>query len=142
MLSLPSPARAGDHAAGIMTYYHATTREKLPSIQRLGLGGTRNVQKNFDCPDGVYLASDPVLALGFMLEKALEEPCLHESPRACVDTFMVVVIDGARIDEGRLRVDPNIKKEGFWIFDGVVDVSSMPVLDAAQVMQFSQPMEK
>ena len=55
MLSLPSPARAGDYAAGIMTYYHATTREKLPSIQRLGLGGTRNVQKNFDCPDGVVL---------------------------------------------------------------------------------------
>ena len=98
--------------------------------------------KNFDCPDGVYLASDPMLAIGFMLEKALEEPYRHESPKACVDTFMVVVIDGARIDEGRLRVDPNIKKEGFWIFDGVVDVSSMPVLDAAQVMQFSQPMEK
>jgi hypothetical protein len=55
---------------------------------------------------------------------------------------VVIVIDGARIDERRLRVDPNIKKVGFWIFNGIVDVASMPAIDADQVMQFSQPAEK
>ena len=141
-LNLPIGAQTDYCALGIMTYYHATTCEKLPSIQRWGLGGTRNVQKNFDCLDGVYLAFDPMLALGFLLEKALAGPFLCKTPKDCVAAFVVIVIDEARIDERRLSVDPNIKKEGFWIFNGIVDVASMPVIDAEQVMQFSQPAEK
>ena len=114
----------------------------MPSIQRWGLGGTRNVQKNFDCLDGVYLVADPMLALGFLIEKALGGPFLCNTPKDCVAAFVVIVIDGARIDERRLSVDPNIEKEGFWIFNGIVDVASMPVIDADQVMQFSRAAEK
>lgn len=141
-LSLQTGAQTDYYALGIMTYYHATTREKMPSIQRWGLGGTRNVQKNFDCLDGVYLAADPMLALGFLLERALCGPFLCKTPKDYVAAFVVIVIDGARIDERRLRVDPNIKEVGFWIFNGIVDVASMPAIDADQVMQFSQPAEK
>ena len=90
--------------------------------------------------DGVYLVADPMLALGFLIEKALGGPFLCNTPKDCVAAFVVIVIDGARINERRLSVDPNIKKEGFWIFNGIVDVASMPVIDADQVMQLAGPL--
>jgi hypothetical protein len=118
-----------------MTFYHATTRDRIASIQRLGLGGDPNAERNFEFSEqGVYLAENPVLALGFLLERAMAGAFRNHSPQDYVAAFAVIVIDASRVDPGRLRADENIGQEGFWIYSGVIDVTSMPVIGADEVM--------
>lgn len=117
-----------------MTYYHATTLDRIESIQRLGLGGLRGAPKAFpDCPDGVYLAEDPMLALGFLLERALAGDFSTISPKQALSDFCVFVIDDSRIDKAKLSQDPNINQAGFWLYSGVVDVTAMPIITAESV---------
>ena len=74
-----------------------------------------------------------MLALGFLLERALAGESAATSPREALKTFCVLVIDDSRVDQSRLVQDPNIKQSGFWLYDRAVDVHSMPVLSAADV---------
>ena len=118
-----------------MTFYHATTRDRIASIQKVGLGGDPSAERNFEfSEDGVYLAETPVLALGFLLERAMAGALHDLSPKDCVAAFAVIVIDASRVDPRRLRADQNIGQEGFWIYSGVIDVASMPVIGADEVM--------
>jgi hypothetical protein len=56
--------------------------KKLPSVLRRGLGGAPETEKNFECSaDGGYLATDPMLALGFLLAKALMGPFTDKTHR-------------------------------------------------------------
>ena len=117
-----------------MTYFHATTKDRIESIQKHGLGGLPGVPKAFpDCADGVYLAADPMLALGFLLERALADNFFHMTPKKAVEQFAVFAIDDSRVNVSRLQPDPNILQEGFWLYNGIVDVSAMPVLSADDV---------
>lgn len=117
-----------------MTFYHATTRDRIESIRRLGLGGLPGATKSFpDCPDGVYLAADPMLALGFLLELAMAGRFQQIKPAEALAQFCVIVIDDSRINTSLLSPDPNILQTGFWLYAGVVDITALPVISAEDV---------
>lgn len=118
-----------------MTYYHATTKDRIESIRRHGLGGLRGAPKAFpDCEDGVYLAADPIYAMSFLVERALAGEFAHLTPLETYALFSVFVIDGSRVDPARLEPDPNTPHDGFWLYRGVIDVNAMPVVDAYAVL--------
>jgi hypothetical protein len=121
-----------------MPFYHATTADRIESIRRHGLGGLRTASKAFpNCPDGVYLAADPMFALGFLLERALAGDFVHQSPKVALAQFRVIVIDDSRVDRTHLTKDPNISQAGFWLYDRIVDVTAMPVVTAEDVTRAS-----
>jgi hypothetical protein len=129
-------ARSGAAFALTMPYYHATTRDRVQAIQRDGLGGSSDLVRNFAfSQDGVCLASDPMMAVGFLLERAVEGEWAHLSPKEALSLFVVFVIDDSRVDSARLRTDPNIMLDGFWLYGGVIDVTAMPVISAEDVAQ-------
>jgi hypothetical protein len=117
-----------------MPFYHATTLDRIESIQKHGLGGLAAAGQMFPgCESGVYLAAEALFALGFLIEKYIEGGFGRGSPAEMLKLFVVIVVDDARIDRTRLRQDPNIAMAGFWIYDGVVDVNAMPVVSADAV---------
>jgi len=117
-----------------MPYFHATTRDRIQSIQRHGIGGLPGAPKAFpDCQDGVYLASDPMFALGFLLERAMSGAFKNITPPEALAQFCVIVVDGSRVDRRKLARDPNVGQEGFWLYDGVVDITAMPIVSAEDV---------
>lgn len=120
---------------GAVPYFHATTRDRIESIQRRGL--LIGEAQNFDCEAGVYLAASPTCALTFLLELALEGCFDHLSPSEAYERFCVIVIDGGRIDESLLKPDPQIKLEGFWIYPRTIDISSMPIIGVDDVWKFN-----
>ena len=135
-------------------YYHATYRHLLPSIQEHGLGYLV-VERNFptDHKRGVYLANDPMLAIGFLLEKFMsrfgvdvwgqplppdiidslpkEAPSELDklSPKDVVESFVVLATE--RIDESLLIPDPNIQGHygSFWFYSGVITFADISILD-------------
>ncbi len=112
-----------------MTYYHATYAARIPSILRHGL--RTGEERNFaDADEGVYLSTDPVLPVGFLIEHILSEERPDLTPRGFVESLRVIVIDPSRIDASLLRPDPHTDGyEGmFWLYEGVVDVTNMPIL--------------
>lgn len=119
-----------------MPFYHGTFFSRLPSIRRYGLGG-RIVDRNFpEAEPGVYLATTPEVCVAMLLDHYLEagdnlpvRPCDH------LRTFCVIVIDDSRIDMKLLAPDPQIKGfEGTLIYRGLIDITSMPVLDIDQIV--------
>jgi hypothetical protein len=117
-----------------MPYFHATTTDRVASIQRHGLGGLRDAPKNFSISqEGTYLADDPMLALGFLLERALAGEWTHVSPPEALRRFVVFVIDDSRVDRKHLVRDDNVQMNGFWRYHGVIDVTAMPVVSADDV---------
>ena len=122
-----------------MTYYHATTRDRLESIQRLGL--CSHGKKNFEwCETGVYLSSAPSHSLGFLLERAMVNSDLWtgRTGKEVVDLFCVIVIDGSRVDSRLLKQDPQIKRDGFWVYPNRIDVTAMPVIGAQEALGFDE----
>ena len=125
-----------------MPFYHATTADRIESIRQHGLGGLKDAPKAFPgCPDGVYLASNSLFAVGFLLERALSGDFTKQTPQEALAQFRVIVIDDSRVNRNRLVQDPNIKQAGFWLYDGVVDITAMPVVTAEDVtrVSFVQP---
>ncbi len=117
-----------------MAFYHATTRDRIESIQKHGLGGLPGVSKAFpSSPDGVYLAEHPMLALGFLIERALAGDFSTTSPMEALNSFCVFVIDEGRVEQRLLSPDPNLHRDGFWLYGGVIDVTAMPILSAEMV---------
>jgi hypothetical protein len=117
-----------------MPYYHATTRDRIQSIQRHGLGEPSEAQRNFAfSQEGVCLASDPMMSVGFLLERAISGEWSHLSPKEALALFVVIVIDDSRVDPARLQPDPNIRLDGFWLYGGVVDITAMPIISAEDV---------
>jgi hypothetical protein len=127
------------------TFYHATRRECLPSILREGL--RPDVEKRWaNSERGVYLAQDPVYALGvifqelgfsFFEDRVECDPTRSfygsdASPHKVMQSFCVIVIDSSRVDEKRLRTDPDVVTS--WVYDGVVDVTSMPILSVEEAL--------
>jgi hypothetical protein len=56
------------------------------------------------------------------------------SPRDEVESFVVIVVDDARIDRRKLVRDPQVTTwQGAWLYQGVIDVTNAVVLDVDQV---------
>ena len=116
-----------------MPYYHATSAMNLPSIFRAGLGGG-NFERNFPSSvPGVYLAHDPVLAIGFMIEWMLELAPDDLSPAEAVAQWRVIIVDDSRVDPAKLHADPQIDNiDGFFRYDGVIDIHGLAIIDVDQ----------
>jgi hypothetical protein len=115
-----------------MTFYHATYRHRLDSIRRHGLTPTV-ADPNFPGAEpGVYLASDPMIPVAFLLEHSIENANEKDNPSQIVENFVVIVIDDSRLDKRKLGPDPQLsEQEGLWCYRGVIDVTNMPILDIA-----------
>lgn len=114
-----------------MPYYHATRRHRLERIQQEGLHA--KADQNFECERGVYLAADPLIAFGFLLEDFFIKATDETKPSEELKDFIVIVIDDARVNPALLKPDPNIEgkwQERLFIYAADIDVSGMPVLDA------------
>lgn len=117
-----------------MPYFHATHRQKLPSIWQFGLGGLPTAPQNFPCESGVYLATSPEIAFGFLIENYIRSGKPGSNPSAEIDEFVVIVVDDSRVT-GSIRVDPQIPSTDAkcFLYEGVIDVRGMPVLDAIAI---------
>ncbi len=120
-----------------MTLYHATWKRHLPSIERHGLGGFQPDDRNFEgTVRGLYLCSDPLIAISFLIE-ALDskEDIHHLPPPALLAQMRVIVIDDSRIENKKLKPDPQVeRKDVAWLYDGVIDTRGMPILDVDTIM--------
>ncbi|KQY20306.1 hypothetical protein [Rhizobium sp. Root482] len=120
-----------------MPFYHATWDRHLPSILRNGLGGSAPDRKNFDCEDGLYLATDPSAALLILIEAAMIDSGPYRiSPREANESMRLIVIDDSRIEACLCIPDPNLQRKGIaFIYKGVVDVRGMPVINMDTAMK-------
>ena len=116
-----------------MPFFHVTRADRLPSILRHGLGGAAG-GKNWECEDGVYLASDPAVGLAVMLQHYCEHGAADSAPAEEVASWRCIVVDDSRIRVELLRPDPEVPGGRSMIYAGVVDVRGMPVLDVAGVL--------
>ena len=123
-----------------MTYFHATFRERLDSIREHGLGALAEEHRNFSGSEarGVYLAPNPLLAVGILLEAAIVAVVNGKTPQEYIESIVVVVIDASRVDATRLEPDPAIEREGFWFYRGIIDVTAMPVIDSDQAAEYGR----
>jgi hypothetical protein len=110
-------------------YYHATRRHLLESIIRYGLGGLV-VERNFpESEPGVYLSDEPLLAVGMLIDKFLDVADPASNPSRELESWVVIVIDDARVNPRRLRPDPQMDAlDGFWLYDGIIDVTNAVVI--------------
>lgn len=112
-----------------MTFYHATYADRVAAIQKEGLKPTAN--RNFpDAEPGVYLSTDPVIALSILIEHGMAVRTA-ESPKALAESFRIIVIDRSRVREDLLEPDPQVDGLGgvFWLYRGAIDVTAMPVVN-------------
>lgn len=116
-----------------MPFFHVTREDRLPSILRHGLGGAGG-GKNWDCGNGVYLASDPAVGLAVMIQHYCEHGSVDRPPALEVASWRCIVVDDARIRPDLLRPDPEIAGGRSMIYDGVIDVRGMPVLAVDDVL--------
>ena len=111
-----------------MPYYHATRDRHLPSIRRHGLGGLL-VEPNWpDCLTGVYLAENPAVAVSFLIEHILKHAPTAQSPREELASWIVIVVDDARVDRMKLSPDPQVGVPGVWLYSAVLDVTNAVVV--------------
>jgi hypothetical protein len=155
-MALQAPVSCPAHLSTGAVFFHATYRHHIPSIERYGLGA-RICERNFqtDYREGVYLASDPTLAIGFLVEKFMsrlgrdlfgqplppdimaalpkENPSELDalSPKDVYESF--VVLSTNRIDQSLLIPDPNIQEwkgqETFWFYHGVIPFRDLSIID-------------
>lgn len=111
-----------------MTYYHATTADRLPSILANGLGGVGMGERWPGIDRGVYLAELPEHAVFVLLDWFMQTA--DSSPSAFVESIRVIVIDDARVPRAKLGPDPDIPRDGIWLYRGMIDVRNMPVVTA------------
>lgn len=119
-----------------MTYYHATTVDRIPLIQKIGLRAV--AEQNFPCEPGVYLAGSSALALMFAVEAATGKRQTISCPREAVENIRVIVVDRCLIDESLLLPDPNVET-GWqcWIYPQTIDVTNCPVITMDEALHNS-----
>lgn len=111
-----------------MTYYHATTADRMPSILANGLGGVGADARWPGVDRGVYLAEVAEHAVFVLLDWFRQAASDDASPREFVKAMRVIVIDDSRVPRALLGADPDIPRDGIWLYRGVIDVRNMPVL--------------
>ena len=117
-----------------MPYFHATRDRLIPSIRQHGLGGAL-VEQNFPgCLPGVYLADSPEMALMFLLEAVTDGTNRAITPKDEISTWVVIVVDDARVNPGKLRLDPQVELPGIWLYDGIIDVRNAVVVQVDNLL--------
>lgn len=81
------------------------------------------------------IARDPRLALLVMVDHLLEAGSPHALPRDELASWVVVLVDDARLDPRRLGDDPHLEGVGAHLYRGVIDVASARVLEARDVLR-------
>lgn len=116
-----------------MTFYHATYSDRIAAIQKEGLRPVHT--RNFpDAEPGVYLSTDPWIALGILLEHTFDNMDIR-GPREAVESYRIIVIDRTRVREELLAPDPQVDGFNgmFWLYTGDIDVTGMPVLTTEEL---------
>src|SRR3546814_11944591 len=74
------------------------------------------------------------MAFGFLIENYSRSGKPGSNPSAEIDEFVVIVVDDSRVT-GSIRVDPQIPSTDAkcFLYEGVIDVRGMPVLDAIAI---------
>jgi hypothetical protein len=119
-----------------MPYYHATWQRHLPSIQKHGLGGAMPDRQNFPVEKGVYLATDPVVAISILIEAYIENGDSENlSPPEALEAMKILVIDDTRLHPDLFDIDPNLERQDLTVlYRGVVDITALPVLSVDDVI--------
>ncbi len=119
-----------------MPFYHATWRRHLPSIRKHGLGGAQPDVQNFPVEAGVYMATDPVVAISMLIEAYAKNGEEWEmTPPGALEAMCIIVVDDARIDRRLIAIDPNIECPDLTIlYRGVIDVAALPVLSVDEII--------
>jgi hypothetical protein len=117
-------------------YYHTSFRKHVPSILKHGLGG-RIVEQNWKgCDTGVYLSSELAVAVWVMIDQYLQFGDSDSVPMAHFGEVVFFVIDDCRVNKTLLGVDPLLtKRSDVWLYNGVIDVTNMPVIDFDTVVK-------
>jgi hypothetical protein len=119
----------------MMPYYHATFRDRLPSILKHGLGWP-GAEPNWPGVDrGVYLAEAPEVAVFVMFDWMMQMMDESVSPKDFIESLVVILIDDTRVRRQDLGPDPEIaRRDDVWLYRGVIDVRNQPVLELDQVL--------
>jgi hypothetical protein len=110
-----------------MTYFHATTIDRIPSILAHGLGAA-GAARWPAIERGVYLAEAAEHAVYVLLDWFRQAADDAASPREFIEAIRVIVIDDARVPRALLGPDPDIPREGIWLYRGGIDVRNMPII--------------
>jgi hypothetical protein len=92
--------------------------------------------QNFPVEAGVYLSTDPAVAISMMIEAyVLNGEDWGMSPPEALEAMCVIVVDDSRIDQRMIDVDPNVERRDMTIFyRGVIDVAALPILSVNDVI--------
>jgi hypothetical protein len=101
--------------------------------------GWSGAEQNWDCDPGVYLAGHPSLSIFVMLQHYVEQGDPDSVPKNELADMCVIVIDDSRVTASKLGPDPEIDRPDVWLYEGVIDVTNMPVLDVDQAMLMPDP---
>src|SRR3546814_9396615 len=98
----------------------------LPSNWQFGFGCLPTAPPNFPSESGIYLATSPEIAFGFLSENYIRSGKPGSNPSAEIDEFVVIVVDDSRVT-GSIRVDPQIPSTDAkcFLYEGVIDVRGM-----------------
>lgn len=118
-----------------MPFFHATWRRHLPSIMKHGIGGAAPDRQNFPVEVGVYLATDPEIAVGMLMEAYADGgETMGLTPREALAEMCVFVVDDSRINTTLLDHDPNIDRRDLTrLYRGIVDVTGLLVLSVDDI---------
>jgi len=86
-----------------MKLYHATYEDLIPSIERLGLGGSSSGYEWADSEEGVvYLASSPEVAISFAEAN-------DKVPESWLDNIVVLRVESNKLDQDKLGHAHNVQ---------------------------------
>lgn len=86
-----------------MKLYHATYEDLIPSIERLGLGGSSSRYEWSDSKEGVvYLATSPEVAISYAEAN-------DEVPESWLDNIVVFKVESNKLDQDKLMHDDNVQ---------------------------------
>ncbi len=117
-----------------MPYYHATQRDRLPSILKRGLGWSGAEPNWPGIERGVYLAEKPEHAVFIAIDWFMQAAADDASPAQYLDNLVLILIDDTRVARAQLGPDPDISRDGIWLYRGVIDVRNMPILETTDVL--------
>jgi hypothetical protein len=92
--------------------------------------------QNFPVERGVYLSTDPAVAISMLIEAYMMNGDEWEmAPPEALEAICVLVVDDTRIDRRLVDVDPNIERRDMTIlYRGVIDIAALPVLSLDEII--------
>jgi hypothetical protein len=92
--------------------------------------------QNFPVERGVYLSTDPAVAISMLIEAYMKNGDEWKmAPPEALEAICVLVVDDTRIDRRLVDVDPNIERRDMTVlYRGVIDVAALPVLSLDEII--------